>query len=228
MLKTLFCCYDHPRAHWNQRILNNDDNNDVEVEEEDCTPAEDSDHSVRIVAAASACRLIPISDKQRRSSVLQLAAQHQCTQPAKCSRLHKAQQPVAANAPGFLEASETVDIPPELTCLCQNYLAKIKHSFFIAATAHIDAISQVCGLSTEEMIELKGCVLLKRKPPKAAPCRHQTFSESSVHEMIKLGGNVPTNQHRDLICRFEKVLKKLQTQRFRCHSSSSLKQSNKK
>jgi hypothetical protein len=70
---------------------------------------------------------------------------------------------VAANAPGFIEASETVAIQPQLTGLCQSCLTKIKHSFFIATTAHIDAISQVCGLSTEEMIKMKRWLFLKRK-----------------------------------------------------------------
>jgi len=65
----------------------------------------------------------------------------------KYNQLHKAQQPVAADAPGFREALELFIIPAEMMFLYQHCLAKPKESFFISATAHIQVISKACGLS---------------------------------------------------------------------------------
>jgi hypothetical protein len=70
---------------------------------------------------------------------------------------------VAADAPGFCEASEKIVIPPKMVFHCQPSLSKPKESSFISATAHIQAISKVCGLSTQEMIKMSGWVFHKKK-----------------------------------------------------------------
>ncbi len=70
--------------------------------------------------------------------------------------LHKAQQPVSANAPGFSEALENFAVPPQMMFLYNSVLEKPKESFFISAIAHIQVISLACGLTSEEMIKMRG------------------------------------------------------------------------
>ena len=157
------------------------------------------------MATASAHRLIPTNERQRRSSVHQLYTNG--LDPPKYNLLHKAQQPVDVNAPGFREALEKIVIPPQMIYLYQHCLAKPKDSFFISAIAHIQVISKVCGLSTQEMIKMRGWVFLKKKSPKGAPYRYQSFSES-VYETMILGTGDTTNP-RNLVYRFDQVVLKM-------------------
>jgi hypothetical protein len=88
------------------------------MEEEECTPGQDSDHSWQILAKAHTGRHIPTSSKQTKLAVCQL-----CTNGLdlpKCNRLHKAQCPVAPDAPGFLEAKDVLVILPTLKHLHNN------------------------------------------------------------------------------------------------------------
>ena len=130
------------------------------------------------MAIANAHRLIPTNERQRRSLVLQLYTN--TLDSPKYNLLHKVQQPVAdINAPGFHEKAEKIIIPPEMMFLHQHCLAKPNDSFFISTIAHTQVISKACGLLTQELItKMRGWVFLKKKLPKGAPCRHQSFSES--------------------------------------------------
>jgi hypothetical protein len=78
--------------------------------------------------------------------------------PPKFNLLHKAQQPVSADAPGFREAMDGFVVPPQLMHLYQNCLAKPKDSFFISASVHIQVISHACGLTTKDMLKMRGWV----------------------------------------------------------------------
>jgi hypothetical protein len=177
----------------------NEDDNDDDYKED-----MDADETP-LVAKTSARNHIPTTKKQRRSSLLNLYTN--ALDPPKYNLLHKAQQPVAADAPGFREASEKIIIPSEMMLLYQHFLAKPKESFFISAMAHINIISKVCGLSMQEMIKMRGWVFLRKKSLKGAPYRYQTFSES-VYATMMLGSNDETNP-RNLIYRFDDVLVKM-------------------
>jgi hypothetical protein len=124
----------------------------------------------------------------------------------KHNRLHKVQHPVTPDAPGFLEALDALVIPPALKQLCNNCLTPTKPAFFISATAHLNVISQACGLTTEEMIKMRGWVFLKTKSSDRSPCRHQTFSNSSMQGDPTGGGNVPTNHHANMTSAFPSAL----------------------
>jgi hypothetical protein len=91
-----------------------------------------------------------------------------------------------AGAHGFLQASDALVILPTLKHLCNNCLTQTKEAFFISATAHVNVISQVCSLTTEEMIKMRGWAFLKTKSPDGSPCHHQTFSNSEC-ETIQQG-----------------------------------------
>jgi hypothetical protein len=123
---------------------NEEDKNGI-MEEEEHTPGQDSDHSWQILAKACTGRHVPTSSKQTKLAVCQL-----CTNGLdlpKCNRPHKAQHPVAPDAPGFLEASDTLVFPPTLKHLCNNCLIPTKEAFLISATAHVHVILQACGLA---------------------------------------------------------------------------------
>jgi hypothetical protein len=192
------------------------ENDDVDNEEDDvaenvatasATTKKQIKSSIATLAKASAHRHIPITKNQRKSSVANLYTNG--LDPPKYNLLHKAQQPVAANAPGFREALESITIPPQMMFLYQTCLAKPKESFFISAIAHIQVISKACGLSTEEMIKMRGWVFLKKKSPKGAPYRYQSFADS-VYETVVLGANNKNNP-RKLVYRFDEVLTKMRT-----------------
>jgi hypothetical protein len=85
-----------------------DDVDDKEYKNDDVDNEEDD--VAENVATASAHRHIPTTKKQRKSSVANLYTNG--LDPPKYNLLHKAQQPVAANAPGFREALESITIPP--------------------------------------------------------------------------------------------------------------------
>jgi hypothetical protein len=170
----------------------------------------ESDDEVETTDSATqgrAKRHIPTTKKERMSSVVNLYTNG--LDPPNYNRLHKAQQPVAADAPGFREASENIVIPPEMMFLYQHCLAKPKESFFISAIAHIQVISQVCGLTTKEMIQMRGWVFLKKKSSKGSPYRYQSFSES-VYETMIVGARNEINP-RNLIYRFDDVVLKMRT-----------------
>ncbi len=105
---------------------------------------------------ARASCLIPATKKERMSSVISLYTNG--LDLPNYNRLHKAQQPVAADAPGFRQASENIVIPLQMMLLYQHCLEKPKESFFISALAHIQVILKVCGLTTKEMIQMRGWV----------------------------------------------------------------------
>ena len=97
-----------------------DVDDDDDDDEDDC--ADDSDNDPTFTddhdnqsTTASAHRHIPTKEKQRRSSVVQIYTNG--LDPPQYNRLHKAQQPVAADAPGFLEASCSLIIPKEMMFL---------------------------------------------------------------------------------------------------------------
>jgi hypothetical protein len=100
-------------------------------------------------------------------------------------------QPVSADAPGFCEAMDVFVVPPQSMRLYQNCLAKPKDSFFISASVHIQVISHACGLTTKDMLKMRGWVFLKKKSLGGSPCRHQSFSDS-VYETRKRGAKTPT------------------------------------
>jgi hypothetical protein len=140
---------------------NEDEEEDEEEEEsvadaadEDFVPDADDDKAQN-VAAASAHHLIPTAKKQRKSSIVNLHTNG--PDPPKFNLLHKAQQAVATAAPGFGEALDRRAILPQMMHLCQHCLAKPKDSFFISAGAHIQVISQACGLTTKAMLKMRGC-----------------------------------------------------------------------
>ena len=130
--------------------------------------------------------------------------------PPKYNLEHEAHKPVAADAPGFREALDNITIPTEMMFLYQHCLAKPKDSFFISATAHIQVISKVCGLTTKEMIQMRGWVFINRKTPKGVRFRYQSFFES-VYQTTKLGASDETNT-RNLIYRFDDIVLKMRTQ----------------
>jgi hypothetical protein len=92
-------------------------------------------------------------------------------------------------------------------CLCQNCLAKPKDSFFISASVHIQVISHACGLTTKDMLKMRGWFFLKKKSLGGSPYRYQSFSDS-VYETTKLGAKNPHNP-RYLVCRFDEILRKM-------------------
>ena len=187
---------------------NNDDDDDHNKGDEDYIPAEDPDNNeLKKVATASAHHLIPTTEKQRTSSLVNLYTNG--LDLPKYNQLHKAQQPVAADAPGFREALENIVIPAEMMFLYQHCLAKPKESFFISATAHIQVISKACGLSPQEMIKMRGWVFLKKKSSKGAPYRYQSFSDS-VYETMLAGAANEFNP-RILVYRFQDVVEKMRT-----------------
>ncbi len=89
------------------------------------------DERQKNATTASAHRLIPADEKERTSSVVNLYT-NGLDEP-KYNLLHKAQQSVAANAPGFLEALNNITIPAEMMFLYHNCLAKPKvfHLFWM-------------------------------------------------------------------------------------------------
>ena len=105
------------------------DDGDIDVDDDD-DDEEFKPEEVTNVAKASGHRLIPVDTKQRRSSVLNLYAN--ALDPRKYNLMHKAQQPVAADAPGFREAAEKIKIPAQMMILYQHCLQKPKDSFFIS------------------------------------------------------------------------------------------------
>jgi hypothetical protein len=181
-----------------------DDNDDNDDNEED-NKKDSNDELQTVPRPARAPRLIPTTKKERISSVVNLYTNG--LDPPNYNRLHKAQQSVAADALGFREALENIVIPPEMIFLYQHCLAKPKESFFILAIAHIQVISKVCGLTTKEMIQIRGWVFLKKRSPKGAPYWYQTFSES-VYETIMLGSHVRNNP-QNLIYRFYDIVLKM-------------------
>jgi hypothetical protein len=195
----------------NDYDVDDEEDDDVKENVEDDTEDNDDDvddkedDKVENVATASAYHLIPTTKKQRKSSVVNLYTNG--LDPPKYNLLHKAQQPVAANAPGFREALENIIIPPRMIFLYQTCLTKPKDSFFISVIAHIQVISKACGLSTQEMIKMRGWVFLKKKSPKGAPYRHQSFSHL-VYETVMLDAK-DENNLRNLVYRFEEVLTKM-------------------
>jgi hypothetical protein len=154
------------------------------------------------LATASPHRLIPTTKTQRRSLGLQSCIN--AGDPPKRNLLHKVQQPLAAHAPAFCKASEKMAILPEMMFVCQRCLHKPEDSLFIPATAQIQATSKVCGLSTQEMIKMRGWVFLKKKSLEGAPHRHQSFSKSACKTM-RLGASHATNPCNDLICPFDDI-----------------------
>jgi hypothetical protein len=188
--------------------------NSVSSDDNDCdkdsyVPNGDSDNDEgQKMATASAPRLIPTTAKQRTSSVVNLYTNG--LDAPKYNQLHKAQQPVAADAPGSREALENIVIPQEMIFLYQNCLAQPKESFFISATAHIQVISKACGLSTQEMIKMRGWVFLKNKTLKqGARYRYQSFQDS-VYNTVTRVTNLEVN-YRNLTYRFDAVLQKMRT-----------------
>jgi hypothetical protein len=120
------------------------------------------DHNqLQIVTKPTAHRHIPTTIKERRTSLINLYMNG--LDLPKYNLLHKAQQSVDADAPGFSEALKNIVIPAKLMYLYQNCLVKPKESFFIAAIAHIQVISEACGLSAEDMIKMRGWVFLQKK-----------------------------------------------------------------
>ncbi len=117
---------------------------------------------------------------------------------------------MAADAPGFRQALENIIIPAEMMFLYHHCLAKPKESFFISAIAHIQVISRACGLTTKEIIKMRGWVFLKKKSLKGAPYRYQSFSES-VYQTLVHGGN-DENNPRNLLYRFDDVIQKMRTE----------------
>jgi hypothetical protein len=154
--------------------------NEEEEEEESVSQASDADFVPPIAdddkgqkaATASAPHLIPTTKKQRKSSVVNLHTNR--LDPPKFDLLHEAQQPVSADAPGFREALDVFVVPPQLMSLHQNCLAKPKDSFFISASVHIHVISHACGLTTKDMLKMRGWVFLKKKSLGGSPCRRQS------------------------------------------------------
>jgi hypothetical protein len=114
---------------------------------------------------------------------------------------------VSADAPGFCEAMDGFVVPSQLKYLYQNCLAKPKDCFFISASVHIQVISHACGLTTKDMLKMRGWVFLKKKSLGGSPYRYQSFSDS-VYETTKLGAKNPHNP-RCLVCRLEEVLQKM-------------------
>jgi hypothetical protein len=186
-----------------------DEEDDVVDDEDEYTPGDDSDHSEpTVLAKARAGRLIPTSSKQTKSAVSQLHTNG--LDPPKFNRCHKAQYPVSINAPGFREASEQVTIPAKLTYLYNNCLKSTKEAFFISALSHIQVIATICGLSTEDIIKMRGWVFLRKKSSKGPHYRYQTFADA-VYEIVKRGGDGHTN-FVNLVYRFDEVLKKMYTE----------------
>jgi hypothetical protein len=180
---------------------------DIVSEESDLdfVPPTVEDDQGQKAATASAPPLIPTKKKQRKPSIVNLHTNG--LDPPKFNLLHKAQQPVSADAPGFCEAMDVFVVPPQLMCLCQNCLAKPKDSFFVSASVHIQVISHVCGLTTKDMLKMRGWVFLKNEWLGGSPCRCQSFSDS-VYKTTKLGGKNPNNPCC-LVCRFDEVLRKM-------------------
>jgi hypothetical protein len=190
------------------KINDSNDDNDKDNDNESYTPDGDSDDDEgQKVATASAHRLIPTTAKQRTSSVSNLYTNG--LDAPKYNKLHKAQQPVAVDAPGFREALENIVIPQEMMFLYQTCLAQPKESFFISAIAHIQVIAKACGLSTQEMIMMRGWVFLNKISLNGAPYRYQSFADS-LYDTVTLGANDDVN-YRNLMYRFEEVLKKMRT-----------------
>ena len=180
------------------------------MEEEECTPGQDSDHSSQISAKAHTGRHAPTSSSKRAKSASCQLHTNGLDLP-KFNRHHKAQLPVAQDAPGFLEANDALIIPRTLRHLYNNCLTQTKPAFFISATAHVHAIAQVCGLTIEQMIKMRGWVFLKSKRSGRSSHRHQTFSDSVYDTIERMGGNVPSN-YATLVSRFDGVLEKLRTE----------------
>jgi hypothetical protein len=130
-----------------------EDNVSEESDPDFVPPVADDDQGQK-AAIASAPHLIPTKKKQRKSSVVNLYTNG--LDPPKFNLLHKAQQPVSADAPGFREAMDGFVVPPQLMYLYQNCLAKPKDSFFISASVHIHVISHACGLTTKDMLKMRG------------------------------------------------------------------------
>jgi hypothetical protein len=167
-------------------------------------PIADDDQGQK-TATSSAPHLIPTTKKQGKSSVVNLHTNG--LDSPKFNLLHKAQQPVSADAPGFREAMDGFVVPPQLMHLYQNCLAKPKDSFFISASVHIQVISHACGLTTKDMLKMRGWIFLKKKSLGGSLCRHESFSDS-VYKTTKLGAKNPNNP-RYLVHRFDEVLRKM-------------------
>jgi hypothetical protein len=167
----------------------NDDNDDND--NDSYTPGDsDDDEGQKKVATASAHRLIPTTAKQRTSSVANLYTNG--LDAPKYNQLHKAQQPVAADAPGFREALQNIVIPQEMMILYQTCVTQPKESFFLSALAHIQVISKACGLSTQEMIQIRGWVFLNKNSLRGAPYRYQSFADA-LYDTVMLGANDEVN-----------------------------------
>jgi hypothetical protein len=158
------------------------------------------------MAAVRNRHLIPQPGKGNRSSVVNLYTNG--LDPPERSRNHKAQQPVAMDAPGFREALQTVTIPPTMLLLYQQSLGRPRDSFFMSAAGHIKVIATACTMSPYELIKMRGWVFLKKRSLRGAPYRYQTFLES-VFIAIKNGNQ---GDMRKLVYRFDAVLEKMRLQ----------------
>jgi hypothetical protein len=87
-----------------------EEDNVSEESDPDFVPPTADDDQGQKAAIASAPHLIPTKKKQRKSSVVNLHTNG--LDPPKFNLLHKAQQPVSADAPGFREAMDGFVVPP--------------------------------------------------------------------------------------------------------------------
>jgi hypothetical protein len=106
----------------NQEDEEEEEEEDIVSEESDpdFVPPTAHDDQGQKAATASAPHLIPTTKKQRKSSVVNLHTNG--LDPPKINLLHKAQQPVSADAPGFREAMDVFVVPLQLMCLYQIVL----------------------------------------------------------------------------------------------------------